>query len=142
LGEIKTSNKKILLIIKRAFLKKYSKNLSLYSEFQKTSLSSEEILEINNIKSELENIFSLNSNFSKKFIIEEIKEKKEILEINYNHKDNFIEIIPFLDYGIKKIPISDSVKFQKKGLQHSFTRKFNDELGIDYLIKIENEKII
>ncbi|HIP21898.1 MAG TPA: hypothetical protein EYG72_03055 [Candidatus Pacebacteria bacterium] len=142
MGEIKTSNKKILLIIKRAFLKKYSKNLSLYSEFQKTSLSSEEILEINNIKSELENIFSLNSNFSKKFIIEEIKEKKEILEINYNHKDNFIEIIPFLDYGIKKIPISDSVKFQKKGLQHSFTRKFNDELGIDYLIKIENEKII
>ncbi len=142
LAEIKTENRILLNIIKRAFLKKYSKNSNLYSEFQKTSLSPEEILEINSLKKDLQNIFNLNSNWNKDFKITEIEEKKEILEINYIHEDNFIEIIPFLDYGVKKISISDSIKFQKKGTDYSFKRKFSDELGIEFLIKIDGEKII
>jgi hypothetical protein len=62
LAELTSQNKTVLNILKRAFLKKYSKNLKLYSEFQKTSLSPEEILDINQIKNELEKILSLETN--------------------------------------------------------------------------------
>lgn len=142
LGEITTNNKFLLNIIKRSFLKKYSNIKTIYSEFSKTSLSTEEILEINYIKKDLKKIFKLETNVKNDFEIKEIKSQKKILEINYNHKENSIEIIPYLDYGIQKIPISSSVYLSNKGGQEKFVRKANDEFGEDYLINIQNDEII
>jgi hypothetical protein len=140
--EIKSKNKQVLQIIKRAFLKKYTKQSGQYSQKRETSLSPDEIFEINTIQKELRNIFNITTNLPELFKISEISDKKEVLEINYQHGDNFIEIIPYLDYKIKKVPISDSIKFNKKKLLNPFYRKFSDELGFDYLIKIEKDVIL
>ena len=140
--EITSENKTALSIIKRAFLQKYSKNSKQYSQKKETSFSADEVFEINEIQKELKNIFELNSNLPANFHIQEIKEKKEILEINYKHKENFVEIIPYLDYKIKKIPISESIRLNKKNQENPFSRKYSEDLGFDFLIKIENDRIL
>ncbi len=139
--KIETEKKEILNIIKRIFLKKYSQNKDIFSQFFQTSLSEKEIIKINEILDEFQKIFHFEKKQISNFQLIEEKKSLEEIDIFYDFEKNILEIFPILNYGVKKIRISNSVFLSKTKNGGKFIRKSNAEVGENFLIKIEKNKI-
>ena len=128
-------------VLKRIINKQYDKISGFFSEKPETKLTESQIFSINDIIKEAKKVFDLSTEITDRFTIREHKNTKEIIEVDFNNEEKTLNVRVLLDYGFKKIDISETVFRSIVNGETTFSRRANTFYGFKYIFSIKKNTI-
>jgi len=128
-------------ILKRMINREYDKVSGFFSEKSETKLTETQIFSINKIIKEAKKNFNLKTDLKENFNIKEYKKTTELVEVDFDNEEKTLNIRVLMDYGFRKIDISETVFRSVVGGETVFSRRANSHFGFKYIFSIKDNNI-
>lgn len=81
---------------------------------RETELTGEEVILINGIMREAKTSFEITTDLSPDMEMREYKNARQVIIIDYDQKQNILDMCAIIDYGLKKIDVSESIRVSRR----------------------------
>ncbi|HED36654.1 MAG TPA: hypothetical protein ENI76_00160, partial [Ignavibacteria bacterium] len=106
-----------------------------------TILQEEEIIRLNDVIEDCRQYFNLKSEMKPNYNIVGHNNAEPVILADYDSQNASLEIIPAIDYGFRKLNVSDSVFYSNSKIYIGVKRRDYPEFGKKYLIEIKDKNI-